>query len=185
MSEKPNTVSSAVQSARLGAQPEVGHHESDYRDLYSRRLFLVVDSVPEMQRALAMTLSSFGAEKVEYASKASDALAKMSRFEFDVVLCDFDLGNGYDGLYLFEEVKERNLIKQSCVFMIVTGERRSQRVISAAEMAPDDYLLKPFTGEVLAQRLGKAKPSCATNICWRSKPAAAKSPSAASSRWIS
>jgi CheY-like chemotaxis protein/Flp pilus assembly protein TadD len=133
-----------------------GNHQQDYADPYSRRLFLVVDSVPEMQRALAMTLSSFGAEKVEYASKASDALAKMSRYEFDVVLCDYDLGNGYDGLYLFEEVKERNLIKQSCVFMIVTGERRSQRVISAAELAPDDYLLKPFTGEVLAQRLGKA-----------------------------
>jgi len=130
--------------------------ESGYADPYSRRLFLVVDSVPEMQRALSMTLASFGAEKVEYASKASDALAKMGRYEFDVVLCDYDLGNGYDGLYLFEEVKERNLIKQSCVFMIVTGERRAQRVISAAELAPDDYLLKPFTGEVLAQRLGKA-----------------------------
>ena len=103
-----------------------------------------------------MTLSSFGADKVEYASKAGDALAKMGKYEFDVVLCDYDLGNGYDGLYLFEEVKERNLIKQSCVFMIVTGERRSQRVISAAELAPDDYLLKPFTGEVLRERLEKA-----------------------------
>ncbi|GGY09594.1 tetratricopeptide repeat-containing response regulator [Paludibacterium paludis] len=125
-------------------------------DPFARKLFLVVDSVPEMQRALAMTLSSFGVDKVEFASKAGDALAKMSRFEFDVVLCDYDLGNGYDGLYLFEEVKERNLVKQSCVFMIVTGERRSQRVISAAELAPDDYLLKPFTGEVLSQRLAKA-----------------------------
>lgn len=151
MSEKPQTTASAI----LGGAAE-GHHEEDYKDPYSKRLFLVVDSVPEMQRALAMTLSSFGAEKVEYASRASDALAKMGRYEFDVVLCDYDLGNGYDGLYLFEEVKERNLIKQSCVFMIVTGERRSQRVISAAELAPDDYLLKPFTGDVLAQRLGKA-----------------------------
>lgn len=151
MSEKTQSATASV----LGVSNE-GHHEQDYRDPYSSRLFLIVDSVPEMQRALAMTLSSFGAERVEYASKASDALAKMGRYEFDVVLCDYDLGNGYDGLYLFEEVKERNLIKQSCVFMIVTGERRSQRVISAAELAPDDYLLKPFTGDVLANRLGKA-----------------------------
>ena len=151
MSEKTQSATATA----LGVSNE-GHHEQDYRDPYSSRLFLIVDSVPEMQRALAMTLSSFGAERVEYASKASDALAKMGRYEFDVVLCDYDLGNGYDGLYLFEEVKERNLIKQSCVFMIVTGERRSQRVISAAELAPDDYLLKPFTGDVLASRLGKA-----------------------------
>ncbi len=134
----------------------VGVSSQDQGDPFRRKLFLVIDSVPEMQRALSMTLSSFGIDKVEFASKATDALAKMSRFEFDVVLCDYDLGNGYDGLYLFEEVKERNLIKQSCVFMIVTGERRAQRVISAAELAPDDYLLKPFTGEVLAQRLAKA-----------------------------
>jgi DNA-binding response OmpR family regulator len=156
MSDKHPEVSAVVQLAKLGATHAVTGKRSDYQDPYARRQFLVVDSVPEMQRAMTMALNSFGAEKVEFASKASDALTKMGRFEFDVVLCDYDLGNGFDGLYLFEEVKERNLIKQSCVFMIVTGERRAQRVISAAEMAPDDYLLKPFTGEVLAQRLGKA-----------------------------
>jgi CheY-like chemotaxis protein/Tfp pilus assembly protein PilF len=128
----------------------------DYTNPYKHRLFLVIDNVPEMQRALSMTLTTFGAEKIEHANRAHDALAKMQRYDFDVVLCDYDLGNGYDGLYLFEEIKERNLIKQSCVFMIVTGERRAQRVISAAELAPDDYLLKPFTGEILSQRLERA-----------------------------
>lgn len=123
---------------------------------YARKLFLIIDSVPEMQRALAMTLASFGAERVEFASRAQDALAKLGHYEFDVVLCDYDLGNGYDGLYLFEEARERNLLRQSCVFMIVTGERRAQRVVSAAEMAPDGYLLKPFTGEQLRQRLDRA-----------------------------
>src|SRR5437773_1690504 len=96
---------------------------SEYKNPYSNRLFLVIDNVPEMQRALSMTLTSFGAEKVEYAIRATDALGKLSKYDFDVVLCDYDLGNGYDGLYLFEEAKERNLIKQSCVFFIVTGER--------------------------------------------------------------
>lgn len=153
MSDKlPSTSYQSLTAGQGAAEPA----RKSYEDPYSSRLFLIIDSLPEMQRALAMTLASFGADKVEYASKAGDALAKMAKFEFDVVLCDYDLGNGYDGLYLFEEVKERNLIKQSCVFMIVTGERRSQRVISAAELAPDDYLLKPFTGEVLSQRLEKA-----------------------------
>ncbi len=151
MSDAP--ISNSYQSLVQADKPA---QRTSYQDPYGSRLFLIIDSLPEMQRALAMTLASFGADKVEYASKAGDALAKMAKFEFDVVLCDYDLGNGYDGLYLFEEVKERNLIKQSCVFMIVTGERRSQRVISAAELAPDDYLLKPFTGEVLSQRLEKA-----------------------------
>jgi len=130
--------------------------DTEYKNPYRKRLFLVVDNVPEMQRALSTTLASFGAEKVEYANRATDALGKLSKYDFDVVLCDYDLGNGYDGLYLFEEARERNLLKQSCVFFIVTGERRAQRVISAAELAPDDYLIKPFTGELLAQRLERA-----------------------------
>jgi len=150
-------MNAAMSATALSPFPgDVDAERKSYQDPYSNRLFLIIDSLPEMQRALAMTLASFGAEKVEYAGKAGDALAKMAKFEFDVVLCDYDLGNGYDGLYLYEEVKERNLIKQSCVFMIVTGERRAQRVISAAELAPDDYLLKPFTGEVLRLRLEKA-----------------------------
>ena len=142
--------------AIAGAYKSKHPASADELNPYRRKLFLVIDSVPEMQRALAMTLGSFGAERVEYASRGNDALAKLARYDFDVVLCDYDLGNGYDGLYLFEEARERNLLKQSCVFMIVTGERRAQRVISAAEMAPDEYLLKPFTGEELRLRLERA-----------------------------
>ncbi|AXK38700.1 response regulator [Crenobacter cavernae] len=154
-SPPPNPLAQLA-AGRLGRSERDAAAEKARRNPYAHRLFLVIDSVPEMQRALAMTLASFGADKVEYASRASDALAKLSKYDFDVVLCDYDLGNGYDGLYLFEEVKERNLIKQSCVFMIVTGERRAPRVISAAELVPDDYLLKPFTGEVLRLRLERA-----------------------------
>ncbi|POZ60857.1 response regulator [Chromobacterium alticapitis] len=152
MSDTPaNPTAAAAPVHHVRAAPQ-----RNYDNPYAKRLFLIIDSLPQMQRALAMTLSSFGANTVEYASRPADALAKMAKFEFDVVLCDYDLGNGYDGLYLFEEIKTRNLLKQSCVFMIVTGERRTQRVISAAELAPDDYLLKPFTGEVLRARLERA-----------------------------
>lgn len=76
--------STSLQS--LVGQRDPREPRNDYQNPFAKRLFLVIDSVPEMQRALAMTLASFGAEKVEYASKAADALAKMSRFEFDVVL---------------------------------------------------------------------------------------------------
>lgn len=40
--------------------------------------------------------------------------------------------------------------------MIVTGERRAQRVIGAAELSPDGYVLKPFTGRQLRVRLERA-----------------------------
>ncbi|WP_018152838.1 response regulator [Leeia oryzae] len=134
-------------------------------DYFSRRggepdfttaTYLIIDSVPEMRNALSMTLASFGANKVEFASRLTDAISRIQRTEFDVILSDLSLGHPFDGLYLLEEIKTRNLLKQSAVFMIVTAEARAQNVLSAVEQAPDDYLLKPFTGETLRQRLEKA-----------------------------
>ncbi|MBV8465137.1 MAG: response regulator, partial [Burkholderiales bacterium] len=93
--------------------------------------------------------------KMEYANRATEAIGMLKRTDFDIILCDFDLGHGYDGLHLLEEIKMRNLLKPSAIFMIVTGERRARMVISAAEQAPDDYLLKPFTGEELKTRLDR------------------------------
>lgn len=123
---------------------------------WSTRLFLIIDAVADMRSALSMTLSSFGANKVDFAGRASDAIARIRQREYDVILCDYDLGHGYDGLNLLEEIKHHNLIKQSCVFMVVTGENRAKKVISAVELTPDDYLLKPFTGEELRRRLDRA-----------------------------
>ncbi|MEN9986585.1 MAG: hypothetical protein RI925_2087, partial [Pseudomonadota bacterium] len=151
---KDQPLSASYQTLLNRSNPKLMSH--DEQNPYASKLILIVDSVPEMQRALTMTLASFGANKVEFATRPGDAMAKLGRYSFDIVLCDFDLGNGYDGLHLLEEAKSRNLIKQSCVFMIVSGERRSQRVLAAAELEPDGYLLKPFTGEQLRVRLDRA-----------------------------
>lgn len=151
---KDQQLSASYQTLVNRTNPKLMTH--DDQNPYSSKLILIIDSVPEMQRALTMTLASFGANKVEFATRPGDAMAKLARYSFDIVLCDFDLGNGYDGLHLLEEAKTRNLLKQSCVFMIVSGERRSQRVLAAAELEPDGYLIKPFTGEQLRVRLDRA-----------------------------
>ena len=151
--DKPNRNNASYQSISSVKAAKIAPRDDN---LYAKKLFLIIDNVPEMQRAVSMTLSTFGANKVEYATRISDAFNKLGRFDFDVVLCDYDLGNGDDGLHLLEEIRERNLIKQSCVFMIVTAEARIERVVSAAELSPDAYLLKPFTGEQLRVRLERA-----------------------------
>ena len=118
--------------------------------------FLVVDSVPNMRAATCAQLSTFGAGQIEYASHAGDALGMIRRDDYDVILSEYDLGNGFDGLYLFEEARRHGLLKASCVFIIVTAERRATRVIGAAELAPDAIVLKPYTGETLYSKLMRA-----------------------------
>lgn len=123
---------------------------------FSKLMILVVDAVPDMRAAMSMTLASFGANRIEFAGRVSEAIGRIRRTQYDVILADYRLTHDYDGVHLFEEAKKYNLLKQSCVFVVVTSERRSQMVMGAVELAPDDYLIKPFSGQVLAERLEKA-----------------------------
>lgn len=86
----------------------------------SRLNFLVVDSIPDMRAATCSLLTGFGAGRVDYTGRASDAIGMMRRGEYDVILSEFDLGTGFDGLYLFEEARRHGILKASCVFVIVT-----------------------------------------------------------------
>nr|MBP6189987.1 tetratricopeptide repeat protein [Azonexus sp.] len=75
---------------------------------------------------------------------------------FDIVLSDFVLDDGRDGQQLLEELRHAHLIPLSTVYMIITSERGYTNVVSLAELAPDDYLIKPFTADQLQARLIRA-----------------------------
>lgn len=121
-----------------------------------RLSMLVIDSVPDMRAATCSMLRDFGVGDIDYATRSGEALGMLRRKQYDVVLSEYDLGHSFDGLYLFEEARRHGFLKASCVFLIVTGERRASRVIGAAELAPDAIVLKPFTGDMLYGKLLRA-----------------------------
>lgn len=114
---------------------------------------LVVDDSPGMRNALRLTLSNFGITKVQMAANASEAIFHIRNKPYDFILCDFNLGEGRDGQQLLEELRHSNLISLETVFMMVTAESFYEKVVATAELAPDDYMIKPFSAEVLCARL--------------------------------
>lgn len=120
---------------------------------YSALRALVVDDYPGMRNALRLTLANFGVTKVQVASNAAEALFQIRNREYDFILCDFNLGDGRDGQQLLEELRHGNLIPLETVFMMVTSESFYEKVVATAELAPDDYMIKPFSAEVLCSRL--------------------------------
>ncbi|MDR3428818.1 response regulator [Silvimonas sp.] len=118
---------------------------------------LVIDRASEMRSALGMALAEAGVATIDYASKQTAALGYIQNHSYDVVLCEYDLGGGQDGVHLFEACQQHHLLKPSCIFMMVTGERRHAQVMSAAELVPDGYLLKPFSTADLIMRLARAQ----------------------------
>ncbi|WP_324778463.1 response regulator [Thiobacillus sedimenti] len=126
-----------------------GHPPIDYAALRA----LVVDDSPGMRNALRLTLANFGITKIQMAANAAEAIFQIKHRDCDFILCDFNLGEGRDGQQLLEELRHSHLIALETVFMMVTAESYYEKVVATAELAPDDYMIKPFSAEVLRSRL--------------------------------
>lgn len=120
---------------------------------YSAMRALVVDDYPGMRSAMRITLSNFGMTKIDMSANATEALFKVQNNTYDLILCDFNLGDGRDGQQLLEEMRHRGLITLDAAFIMVTAESVYEKVAATAELAPDDYLIKPFNAEILRHRL--------------------------------
>ena len=122
---------------------------------FSDKHCLVIDDFTDMRAAIRSILRSLGVNHIDQARDGNDAIAQMEKKRFDVVLCDYNLGPGKDGQQVLEEARHRQLIGVDCLFIMVTAENTRAMVMSAAEYAPDSYLAKPFTKELLKSRLDK------------------------------
>lgn len=121
----------------------------DLRD----KVGLLIDDMPEMRSSMRIQLADAGLEKCDTARNVKEAIDRLKEKRYDLIVCDYNLGQGTDGQQLLELVRRRELLPLSSAFLMVTGETGYEQVSTAAEYAPDDYLLKPFTAELLARRL--------------------------------
>ncbi|MEK6685162.1 MAG: tetratricopeptide repeat protein, partial [Pseudomonadota bacterium] len=85
----------------------------------------------------------------------NEAVGLLKRVQFDIVLCDLNLGSGKNGQQVLEEAKYRSLVGSSCLWIMISAEKTSEAVKGAAEYQPDAYLLKPVTEASLRMRLAR------------------------------
>ena len=121
---------------------------------------LVIDPNPGMRSNLQNMLNASGINKIEYAVNSGTAIRQLTRRAYDIVLCEYDLGSGsgdgQDGQQLLEDLRHHRLISPWAIFIMLTSEAVYGKVIGAAELAPTDYVLKPFTAETLGARIARA-----------------------------
>jgi len=122
---------------------------------YSTRNFLIVDDFGGFRSMLRGMLQMLGAKNIDDAADGARAIGKMARQKYDVVLCDYNLGDGQDGQGVLEEAKCRELVGYSTAFIMITAENTMRMVMGAVEYKPDDYLTKPFNKGLLKKRLDK------------------------------
>ena len=120
---------------------------------------LVIDPNPGMRSNLQNMLNAANIHKIEHAVNAGTAIRQLTRRGYDIVLCEYDLGTGaegQDGQQLLEDLRHHRLIAPWSIFIMLTSEAVYGKVIGAAELAPTDYILKPFTAETLGARIARA-----------------------------
>ena len=126
----------------------------------SKLSVLVIDPNPGMRGSLQNMLNLGGISKIEYAVNSGTAIRQLTRRSYDIILCEYDLGSsagdGQDGQQLLEDLRHHRLIAPWAIFIMLTSEAVYGKVVSAAELAPTDYVLKPFTAEVLGARITRA-----------------------------
>jgi tetratricopeptide (TPR) repeat protein len=122
----------------------------------TKKRVLIVDRHSPARDSLRLMLGALGVTLVHGAGNSAEVIRQVKTNRFDIVLSDFVLDDGRDGQQLLEELRHAHLIPLSTVYMIITSERGYTNVVSLAELAPDDYLIKPFTAEQLQGRLVRA-----------------------------
>lgn len=108
-----------------------------------------------MRSQLRMSLSSAGFAKLHLVGTIKEALERMAANTYEVILCDYSLGEGTDGQQFLEYLRLNDLITRNTIFIMITAEQSYEKVVVASECAPDDYLLKPFTAAQFNTRLEK------------------------------
>lgn len=106
------------------------------------RTFLIVLA---REMAFATTEASDGREALEVLVKNDP------REPFDVALVDWDMPR-MNGLELVEAVR-RNRDFADLKLMMVTTQNSQARVVQALQAGANDFLMKPVTKEMLAEKL--------------------------------
>ena len=112
---------------------------------------LIVDDYATMLRILRNLLKQLGFENVHDASDGKEALRRFETCRYDLVISDWNM-EPMTGFELLKAVRA-NPEMAGTKFIMITAESATENVIAAKRAGVDNYIIKPFTTEVLRGKL--------------------------------
>ena len=112
---------------------------------------LVVDDFNTMRRIVKNCLKTLGFSNITEAVDGKEALDKLRAQEFKFVVSDWNMPNMM-GIDLLKAVRGDEKLK-TLPFLMVTAEAQKENIIEAAKAGVSNYIIKPFTAEVLQQKM--------------------------------
>lgn len=115
---------------------------------------LVVDDFPTMRRIVKNLLKQIGFENIDEAEDGVQALNKLRGGSYGLVVSDWNMPI-MEGIDLLRNVRQEPEPLKNVPFLMVTAEAEKEKVIEAIKAGVDNYIVKPFTAEVLKEKLEK------------------------------
>ncbi|MEL7483448.1 MAG: response regulator [Planctomycetota bacterium] len=112
---------------------------------------MLIDDSKTMRNIQKSVLSQLGYTQIEEACDGQDALSKVGAFAPDLLLVDWNMPN-MDGLTFVKRYRQAD---KATPIIMVTTESEKSRVIEAIKAGVNNYVVKPFTPDVLSQRISE------------------------------
>lgn len=110
---------------------------------------LLVDDSRTIRNIQKNTLRSLGYVDILEASDGLEALNFISKERPGLILMDWNMSN-MDGITLIKKVRETD---KALPIIMVTTEAEKSRVIEAVKAGVNNYVVKPFTADTLAEKI--------------------------------
>jgi two-component system chemotaxis response regulator CheY len=112
---------------------------------------MLIDDSKTMRNIQRSVLSQLGHSEIEEACDGQDAMSKVAAVKPDLILVDWNMPN-MDGLTFVKTFRQQN---KTTPLIMVTTEAEKSRVIEAIKAGVNNYVVKPFTPDLLSQRINE------------------------------
>ena len=89
-----------------------------FGNLRKKLNILVIDDFQGMRTMLRGIVREMGGVKVDTASNGREAINQLRLLRYDIVICDYNLGDGPNGQHVLEEAKLNDLLSPAAVWIM-------------------------------------------------------------------
>jgi two-component system, chemotaxis family, chemotaxis protein CheY len=114
---------------------------------------LIVDDFATMRKVIRNLLKQVGFDNIIEAENGEAALVVLKSQKIDFVISDWNMPN-MTGLELLKAVRADGELGKM-PFLMVTAEALKDNVVEAVKAGDNNYIVKPFTAEILNEKIEK------------------------------
>lgn len=112
---------------------------------------LIADDSSTMRKIIIRSLNAVGITDIVEAADGAEALSLFGQSDVQLVMLDWNMPEK-NGLEVLQEIRA---LGSNVPVMMVTTEAEKARVLAAIQSGATDYLVKPFTADLLREKLEK------------------------------